>query len=455
MSILIITTATFFFSALSIFIFKRWFNHLLLYTIVWGFLLVMYELKLMRFVDLSPLAWFSICGAYLSFFFGTLIPIVARNSTEKQKNEVLTTEKQLKIFMDGGTTVKHLIIIFSIIGLLGALHHWWILLKMFGSVTSILLNANQIYRMRVENDIPGLIPYIYLFSYAAVFLSGIYVSNKKKMSIVALLPFISVLIKEIANVGRAGMLMSFLLFLASFMLYKLCTNQEKIRTTFRNKLKIVAAVTIIFALITSAAGLIRSTRGTIESFQASSRQLNQLRGGFLITPSIYLYMSSHVGVFSKFLERDFDKKNYFGEKTFQPVYNFLAKFDIVKHPGFYAKGYNIPMWSNTSTYLRELHEDFGVSGIFLVPFLLGLFCSILWQRVIAKNSILLLLTLSYLYVLLIYSSIVMISHHAIWSLTLLMLIFTLPLTEKIVIWKLRRRLTTPKNYEINSPGEKI
>lgn len=420
-------------SVVSYFIFRRWFNHVLLYTVVWGMMIVFYEARLMNYIELSPLAWFAVISAYLSFIFGSIIPLAASRKKLLPATEESGKVSDYKIFSDDGKLLKRLIISFSLIGLLGAIQHWMILLNMFGSIQSILINANEIYRLRVEGKLPGLIPYIYLFSYAAVFLSSIFIARSNRISFISVLPFIGVLLKEIANVGRAGILMCFLLFISTYFLYKNSTKNSQASSFGWGKMKMAMKIVVVLIFIVATAGFIRSSRGTIENFQASSRQLNELRGGLLITPSIYLYLSSHIGVFSKFIDKDYNERNYFGEKTFQPVYNVLAKFDVVKHPGFYPKGYFIPMWSNTATYLRELLQDFGPAGILILPFMLGLFCSILYEKVQREKNIIVLLSLSYLFVLVLYSPIVLISHHAIWALSFVMLLIALPLTEKLIL----------------------
>src|SRR5690606_14905287 len=76
----------------------------------------------------------------------------------------------------------------------------------------------------------------------------------------------------------------------------------------------------------------------------------------------------------------------FGQNTFLPFYRFLSKFDFVEKPSDFQKGYHIPMWTNTGSYLRELHSDFGVAGIFLGSYLLGLLTTFFWFRFFKNQS---------------------------------------------------------------------
>lgn len=415
------------------FFFEKWFNHVTLYSLIWMVMLVAYEAKLMKFVEISPLAWMMICGAFLSFVIGSITQFSLRSNLSEVQE--LSVKYSMKIFEDDARMLKITIAILSSIALFSAAHSWWILISKYGSVVNVFLNAVEIYRQRIEGEIQGIIPFIHLTGYVGIFYSALLIGYQKKISLISILPFIAVVLKEVSNLGRAGMLTGFFLFIATYFLYSNFFKSEK---TDERKYKMILTFVVIIVIIVAAAGLIRSTRGTIESFKGTSGSLASMRAGFLITPSLYLYMSSHVGVFSKYIENDYDNGNHFGEKTFQPVYNLLSRFDIVKHPGFYEKGYYIPMWTNTGTYLRALFGDFGVAGIFLFPYLIGIFTTFLWIQVKRSGGAIRLIFLCFLYVMILFSPITMISHHSIWTLTLFIVIMILPTLEKISSWNKRR-----------------
>ena len=60
----------------------------------------------------------------------------------------------------------------------------------------------------------------------------------------------------------------------------------------------------MIVLIIGSTSVIRVSRGNYENYLGASNKLNKLKSNFIISPSIYLYLSSDVGVFSKYLQID-------------------------------------------------------------------------------------------------------------------------------------------------------
>ncbi len=429
MTILIISIIGILGVLLGKYFFKMWFNHISLYSVVWMILLLTYEIRLIRYIELSFLTWWVVIVAYVTFVLGSITIVLARKTFINQDKSNLNSVK-LDILAGGSLLIKYLIIFCSIVGFLAAVQHWYVLINKFGGIIEVLIQANLIYKMRVEGEIPGVIPYIHSLSYVGVFLSGIYVAHKRKITLISILPFISVIIKEVANFGRAGILIALLIFISSFFLYKNSFPPLKPSKSKKNRLITAISIGLLLALIITSAGLIRSTRGVYESFRATTPELKKLQSGFFITPSLYLYMSSHIGVLEQYLKYEYDEKIKYGEITFQPIFNLLSKFGVVEHPGFYGKGYFIPMWSNTATYLRYVFYDFGILGLILFPYFLGLFSSYLWMKFINNKKTIYLAILSYLYVLIIFSPVTIASRLGIWFISLAMLLIFIPFLRR-------------------------
>lgn len=415
-------------------IFQKWFNHVALYTVIWYVMLYLYELKLMSYIELSSLTWFSIVGAFISFCVGSFIVPISRRIFIAEVPLNREPAPEINLFADNGKVVKFSILILSILGLIAAFYVWKVLIDKYGSIPGVFLNALTIYRTRVsEGGVEGVVPYIGFIPYVGVFLSGLYVAYKKKIGIIPILPFLAIIISQIAVFGRAGILFSFFLFIITFFLFRNFVSKVSLDDKKRSKFGLIISLIIVLAIVISAAGLIRSTRHTIETFSASSRNLEKLRGGFFITPSLYLYSSSHVGVFNAYLQNDYGEDKLFGETTFQPFYNFVSKFEWVEHPRFYEKGYFIPMWTNTGTYLRDLFGDFGVSGVMLVPFFLGLFASLYWFKFYEQGKLWQLVILTFLYVIIMFSFLLMYTRFANFLFSLVFLLLLLPLLEKLAV----------------------
>jgi oligosaccharide repeat unit polymerase len=301
------------------------------------------------------------------------------------------------------------------------------LIREFGSIISAVLQAGKIYRQGVEGEIKGVIPYIFIFSYVGVFFSGLYTAFKNKITLIALLPLLAVILKQIAFVSRAGMLFGFLEFTISFFLFRHLLNKDKKHQKKTSKTKIVFSILLVFVLVYGSASLVKVLRNPVEDYKAASRSIGKFEGGAFISPSIYLYACSHLGVLNQYFIND-DEKSSFGRNTFLPVYNILAKFDVVEDQGIYQQGYFIPMWTNTGTYLRELHSDFGYLGLFLIPFILGLISTWLWYKLYETQELIYLLLATFVYLIISFSFLVMITRVSFWLISFLLLIF--PFVEK-------------------------
>ncbi|MGE5680356.1 MAG: O-antigen polymerase [Bacillota bacterium] len=430
MSVVILTAIAVVFILVSRLIFGKWFNHVALYTAVWYMMLTLYEIRLMEYFDLKPITWIALTGAYIAFFSGSVTVFVARKCFNKPTANIKPSAGEMILFADEGRIIKYALLFFSLTGLFGVLYQWMALIHKFGSITAVIVQANLLYKMRVEGKLVNELPYVFVAAFSGVFLSGIYSAYKNRLTWLSLLPIVAVILKDISNAGRAGMLTALFIFISSFFLYRHIAPKKESK---KGRAGLIITAAIVVGLIIGGSVIVKSSRGTIENYAASSSQLNKLKKNFLISPSIYLYFSSHIGVYNAYLEKDFyDDNSMFGEFTFQPIYNVLAKFNFVKQPPAFEKGYYIPMWTNTSTYLKSLHGDFGSAGIYIVPFLMGLAASFYWYRLFEKKKGTDLAILSFLYVLIMFSYVTMLSRYSFWTLSLIMLVIVIPYLERLV-----------------------
>ena len=163
-------------------LFQKWVNHLTIYCFIWGGLIFLYELKLLPYPDIIPLAWFYIVLAFLAFLFGVLTVVSARNLYPGRHTKIENKDLPLKILSDDGKTLKYSIIFFSIISLYAGIQHWMVLIDKFGSILGVFINANKVYRLTSKGEIEGIVPYISTLGYVSIFLAGIYTAYKGKFS---------------------------------------------------------------------------------------------------------------------------------------------------------------------------------------------------------------------------------------------------------------------------------
>lgn len=430
MSLLLVAITSFLGFLLGRKFFKKWFNPLSLYSIIMGGLIFFYELKLLPYPDVIPLAWFMIIASFLAFILGISTIIVARNLFQDTSSLEVSSDFALKIFRDGGKALKYSILFFSLIGLFVALHRWYILIGRFGSVQDVIINAAVVYRLNVQGEIKEFIPILPSFIYIGVFLSGVYTAYRGKFSFLSFFPILTIIMKELTYFGRGEMLFSSMEFVFTFILFRqLLSNDSKKRFKFSKSNAFVATI-IFLALLITASSFVRVSRSARENYVGTSRALKQMNDNFLFSPSVYLYISSDVGVLSKYLE--LEKENTaIGQNSFRFVYDLLSKFEVTEKPDFFPRGYFIPMWTNSGTYIRDIHADFGIAGVLLMPYLLGVVITWLWFKFHKSKSIYVLLPLVYLFLIIGFSFLVIVTRWNIWFFSQGLILIYLPVLERI------------------------
>lgn len=437
--VFILLIITFLFSlSLGKILFKRWFNHLSVYSLIWFVLLFMYELKLLRYDNLSSETWFVIILSYIAFHLGVVCYFALKRVNEKieTSNEELSSNP---LFYKEGRLLIIVILITGFIGLAGGLQQWSVLIHKFGSIQKVILNANDIYRMRVEGEIQG-IAYLPAFGFVSLFFAALYSAYKRKIAFISILPFTAIILKDLANIARALMLFGLVEYSIVFIVSIYVFNLEKSSSNTSQKSYLFRFLIIIVIFIGSAS-FVRSIKGSVEHYKSASSSIRSLNLFDVITPSIYLYLSADVGVLNKYLEHN-NENTRFGENTFMPVYNILAKFDFVSKPDTYQKGYYIPMWTNTGTYIRELHADFGILGVVLGPFLLSFLATMFWFKFFNTRNIINLIFYTFISIIIFFSFLVMITRLGNWIIA-----FTLTILSFLVLQKIGDNMS--RNREVS------
>ena len=356
--------------------FGKWFNHVSVYSVTWCITLSLYEMRFIQYYPLEASTWLIIAIGWLSFLFGSVTVVFARlnrqNKNIRNTISISTDDEMQKI-------VKKILWCLNIITLFAALHSLYIVTKVFGSITNALIMGNLLYSYRVSEGggLPGSIPYLSSLVFAAALLGGYYTARVGKITVVGFLPLIIVVMVDIANMGRVDILVAAIIYTSS---YFITTKKEvQLDRKFSLKFKKFVMLLVVVMIIAGGAELIRSIRKPSEGFTGTSKALSKFSSASFITPSIYLYFSAHNGVLDQYLKDDIEKTP-FGGHTFSPIYRILEKFGYERIVNTYQVGYKTPVWTNTGTYLRELHGDFGMTGILLGPYIIGMLTSMYWFR---------------------------------------------------------------------------
>lgn len=421
---LIITVPTL---ILAQFLFKKWFNHLMIFTVTWAGSIILYEMKLIRFVDINETTWWVIAFSFLSYGLG-ILTFMSLKRYESNNLRVVTKENRLLLDERTSRLVVRIIIFCAIVGFLGALFTFRDILNRYGTIPNIIAHGHEIYRLRVEGVMSG-VPYAGALGLAGVVLSAIYSAQKNKITLLSIVIIAVVMLKSLTSLGRAGIFLAFLSFIITFFISRQYIRWNE-KFSFKANRSLIFTLFLMVSLSIGSVTAIKNLRGVGESFQQSSPALRQMEDFPIITPSIYLYFSSNIGVLSKYFEYA-EEQNMPGENSFRTFYSILSKFELVDRPMVYSKGYFIPMWTNSATAIRDIHADFGILGICLVPFLLGFFATSYWYKFYASGNLKSLIMLSYIYLIIAFYVFYIVSRLGDWTFSLIALLFITHYLQKV------------------------
>lgn len=416
---------------LSKLMYQRWINPLSTYAATWAFLLYLFDLRLIVYPPITSLTWVVVLIAFISFLLGCVVVYSARSIfyddsllfDAKKEKKAYWSNKKLKM-------VRNLIIVLGSIGLFGSLQHWYVLINIFGSVPEVLINAGTIYSLRVSGEHFGQIPYLVLLSFVSVYLSAVYSAYRNKFSILIVLPIIAVILHDAATFGRAGIFFAFILFFVTFITARVYFKNNSSDSRYSNNKSIIFAGILIIVLAMTSVSLIRIVRNPISvDFINSTTTLKKLDNMNIISPSLYLYFSSPISVLSKYMDNR-DEIAVWGENTFYPIYNNLNRFGLDVSLESYPKGYYVPMWVNSATYIRELDVDFGPLGVIIVPFMVGVFATFFWFKYFENGNLIYLSFYSFVNVIIIFSIFYMATRLAFWFFGLIFSLIAVTILNK-------------------------
>lgn len=360
-------------------------------------------------VDLSNYTWIVIITSYLAFSLGIVLCYSSWKTFHQSTEFSQWLYKDLYLFNDNGKFLLKVTYILSLIGIIAAIHHWIILIREYGSFFEVFARAQRIYHFREDNSIP----YIWLSSYIAVFLSAIYSAYAGKFHITAFYSILGVSLKSMAYFTRSGILLGLLEFIFGFVLFRNVLNSFE-GQKFVNRKKIIITILISCIIMTAAASIVKISRETMDEKVSGLSNQHEFDGNLFLTPSIYFYLSSQVATLSEYLE--YDNENHLpAEYLLLPIYRVLGNFDIVEKPNFNSKGYRVPVWTNTATYLRNFHSDFGILGLLIGPFIIGFLSSYFWIRLFYYKEIIYIIYLTFIMVVIGMSFFVLQSQTAFWA----------------------------------------
>jgi len=156
------------------------------------------------------------------------------------------------------------------------------------------------------------------------------------------------------------------------------------RLKLKNFIWLIIFSILVFTLLT---GFIRSSQPDITYIKQIGKPTIDIPDRLSPIFLPYLYIStSFENLQLEILNRE---KFYYGSQTTFPIWAFTQLKNYFQ-PDYYIT----PEGFNVGTYLRPYYIDFGLPGVLIFPFLLGLFISILYHSLRSKLTILKMLVYS-------------------------------------------------------------
>ena len=317
-----------------------------IYLMIWSAMIVLYSFKLIKYYDLSFQTW-------LVIFLSTITVFIGYHFGWKMKIKGVGKKSNIS-----ENSLKRFLYVTSLIALIAIIPNTFFLIQRYG--INILSKTAQIYVDNLTGTAPKNIPYFSCFAQVSCIFAGIYFINygfKWFLALPVLLSMISIL----SSGSRGGLILTifFIIMPIILMMKKSKINLKK----EKKKIILVAMVVLVLFIILTVN---RSSQLDPENYKYISSTMLPIAYALPALYKLYAYFTGSVGVLNAFLN---DPDFYFGENSFGVFYNFLNKMGMDFQYSRYQKFYNIPIQTNVGTWLRELIQDFGMVGMFIVVFI--------------------------------------------------------------------------------------
>lgn len=338
---------------------SRWFNHLTVYSAIWGSVLILVHSHLIYYNSISAMAWFYIVSAWMCLYLGSATVLLVRGkSLNKSVGENLEIAGPL----------KNVIWLFSLVALFGLVEQAQSVIREFGSLwVAVFAQGNMLYHARVDYPELGLAgaSYIGTFAPAACALSGIYTARVGKLTIAGLAPLALVALSGVLTMGRATTILAIVWFGTAF----LYTPRAKFKVY---KWQAIVGAILAVSVLVGGISLVSGTRGLAVNDYSVSPAMERASNYAPLLPPLFFYGTGSVVGFSNYLEnQDRNPHAFWGMYTFAPILRGLSHLGLDTQVPFYEENYYTPTDINVLTYLKNLHSDFGPLGVLLFPYLLG------------------------------------------------------------------------------------
>jgi hypothetical protein len=368
------------------------FSPIALYFIIWIPLFILYLVRLIEYHPVHSITWFIIFLSFFSFLIGGLTPTLGYMAIHK-KRVVVSERNSINFFQKRKKQLYIAILFFSLVGLLGALGEWTILLKHYGSIGEIFTHFGEIRILFSAKTLNfGIFAYLAMFLLAGAVLGGIYLAVFSRRKIIPYLPLLGILLYYIPITARQNILFAVLLYFNAFVLTRLSINQKIFQASWKKSLLLGGVGVILLVLCLNFLWQGRMGSGEYSQFEQyaapffidakdylTTLTFNSGFGNLLFGSLIsnYAYLTSPFAKLNEVLYlRATEIENsswWWGGYTFGSINRMFGKLGSeFKTEQPQTESFYTPIFSRPGTYLLGAIYDFGVrGGAILIPYFLG------------------------------------------------------------------------------------
>lgn len=328
-------------------------NPTLLYIVVWGSMILMYQLPLFyNFPQLSVKSWLVLTTSIILFIIGSLTG--ARISINKKDVNVAYNYNNMQIMVD--------ILFILFVGAFG-------LTIMILGLPPVLGGAVP----RVDYYVSGIeIVYLLLFPF---WFMNIYLIIKKHRRTFNLFILGGSILITLLKGNKFPIIFLIMLIIFFVSLTK--------KVTIKNVILALVVVIVIFTL--SSYYIVRSTQAVVSAQNVQLGLNIPSYLNFLVDP--ILYLTNNLMNLNNFL--NVDPILTFGTKQLSGVLHdtgLLSLFEDSLNSNEVLWNRNLQYsWLTTGTYLKSLYLDFGVIGVLFEPILYGILSGYFYNKLIQKR----------------------------------------------------------------------
>lgn len=319
-------------------IYRKIVNPVVLYVLPWLLSVSLYEMKLIKYYTLSLTTWLIII-LFQGLFFACCFVF-------KEKKEAKVRDYCHSL---DSRTVFWTIMALTAFSALAIMPNFIFFLHRYG--ITFMSKFSEVYNDRLNGNAPFSIPYIGVFIYLCVVLTGIYY-KKYGFNFYLFIPLGLAVIDSIQGGGRSGLVLIFLLFVVPYLFVQKDTKKVKKNKNWIWIAAFLFLVVAVFVLVTRERSWIDENHPDYQYMSDTMKSLIK------ISPSIYknyAYFSSPIGVLNAYLENpDFT----FGKNSLSFFISFLNKFGADLPYARYQDYYYVPIHTNVGTYIREIIQDY-------------------------------------------------------------------------------------------------